>query len=45
MAMKEHAAISVSGGFAILVGLALLLGVPGCLFAQIRRTSRTRRRT
>jgi regulator of protease activity HflC (stomatin/prohibitin superfamily) len=35
MAMKEHAAFSVSGGLAILIGLVLLLGVPAGFFAQI----------
>jgi regulator of protease activity HflC (stomatin/prohibitin superfamily) len=35
MAMKEHAAFSVSGGFAILIGLVLLLAVPAWCFAQI----------
>ena len=35
MAMKEHAAFSVSGGLAILIGLVLLLAVPAWCFAQI----------
>src|SRR5690242_11416683 len=35
MAMKEHAAFSISGGLAILFGLVLLLGVPAWFFAQI----------
>jgi len=35
MAMKEHQAFSVSGGLAILIGLALLLGGPGWAFSQI----------
>jgi regulator of protease activity HflC (stomatin/prohibitin superfamily) len=35
MAMKEHAAFSISGGLAILIGLVLLLAVPGWFFAQI----------
>jgi regulator of protease activity HflC (stomatin/prohibitin superfamily) len=35
MAMKEHAAFSVPGGLAILIGLLLLLGVPGWFFAQL----------
>jgi regulator of protease activity HflC (stomatin/prohibitin superfamily) len=35
MAMKEHDAFSMSGGLAILLGLALLLGGPGWALAQI----------
>jgi regulator of protease activity HflC (stomatin/prohibitin superfamily) len=35
MAMKEHTAFSMSGGLAILIGLALLLGGPGWALAQI----------
>jgi len=35
MAMKEHQAFSMSGGLAILIGLALLGGGPAWAFSQI----------